>query len=344
MDPKNNTEVIPLTHLVRWQDILKSCFTKPDDLLNYLNIRTEVPEALQQTMTNFPMRVPLPFAQRMRKGDLNDPLLLQVLPQIAELETIPGFTHDPLCESHATAKEGLLHKYHGRVLLVTTSSCAIHCRYCFRRHFPYDSHRLNKQHWLETFDYIAQDGTISEVILSGGDPLNCANHQLEWISHQLEKIPHIKRLRIHTRLPIAIPQRVDSGLLSWLANCRLKVVMVLHCNHPNEIDEAVRVALSKLSDIKIPLLNQSVLLAKVNDRVDILAELSEQLFDCGVQPYYLHLLDKVTGSAHFDLENHKVEQLYRELFEILPGYLVPKLVREVAGAPAKVPALSPVWG
>jgi EF-P beta-lysylation protein EpmB len=203
---------------------------------------------------------------------------------------------------------------------------------------------LNKQDWLNTFDYIAQDGTISEVILSGGDPLNCANAQLEWISTQLEKIPHIKRLRIHTRVPIAIPQRVDSGLLNWLTNCRLQVVMVIHCNHANEIDESVRIALAKLSDIKIPLLNQSVLLAKVNDRADILAELSERLFDCRVQPYYLHLLDKVSGAAHFDLENHKVEQLYRELFEILPGYLVPKLVREVAGAPAKVPALSPMWG
>ncbi len=326
-----------------WQEILQSCFTQADQFLSYLKITHQVPDKLAGATKNFPLRVPLPFAQRIEKGNINDPLLLQILPQLAELDHATGFTDDPLNEYTFTPRQGLLHKYHGRVLMITTSSCAIHCRYCFRRHFPYDSHRQSKQQWSSNFDYIREDHTINEVILSGGDPLNCSDEHLQWITGELEKIQHIKRLRIHTRMPTVIPQRIDSGLINWLTQTNLKVVIVLHCNHANEIDDQVARALAKLSDIKIPLLNQSVLLANINDNSKVLIALSEQLFDCGVQPYYLHVLDKVAGAAHFDLENNTIVQLYKELVENLPGYLVPKLVREIAGAPAKVPVMPPSW-
>ena len=331
---------------IPWQQILQNSFKSLDRLLDFIDISpadfsAQYQSVDSQAFNHFPIKVPRPFAERMVPGDLNDPLLRQVLPQAIELSASPGYSIDPLGERNSSPIEGLLHKYYGRVLLVTTSSCAIHCRYCFRQHFPYDDHRASKQHWLTVFDYIRKDTTIKEIILSGGDPLNCSDSHLSWLSQQLETIPHLTTLRIHTRFPIVIPERINSEFINWTSKSKLKIVMVLHCNHPNEIDLNVSTAISKLNAINILLLNQSVLLKGVNDNVDTLVELSEKLFQLNIQPYYLHLLDKVTGAAHFDTENHRAEQLYQQLLLSLPGYLVPKMVREIDGTPAKVPITVP---
>jgi EF-P beta-lysylation protein EpmB len=273
----------------------------------------------------------------MRRGDPRDPLLLQVLPVRGELQSYPNFVHDPVGDARATPIPGVIHKYHGRVLLITTGACAVHCRYCFRRHYPYsDSHAAN-ENWNDALEYLRTNADVREVILSGGDPLSLSDERLARLVIGLESIPHLKILRIHTRQPIVLPERVDDSLLSWMKKIRMKTVMVLHANHANEIDASVIEAIAALKTANITLLNQSVLLKNINDDVDTLTQLSWRLFENGVQPYYLHLLDRVAGAGHFEVSEDQATRIYRNLAGKLPGYCVPRLVREQAGAPFKLP-------
>lgn len=319
-----------------WRKILANGITDPAELLAFLGLSHLLPNVSDVAHQHFPLRVPHGFAKRMKKGDVNDPLLRQVLPIHDEMKELPDFSYDPLCEDAANPLPGLLHKYHGRVLLIITGACAIHCRYCFRRHFPYSSNHLSQQDWQNIIDYMREDTSIHEVIFSGGDPLLASDQRLIDLGMEIAKINHIKRLRIHTRLPIVLPERITQTLLYGLKNINLKIIMVVHCNHANEIDQPVRHALMQIQKAQITLLNQTVLLKGVNDTVYDLATLSETLFAAGVLPYYLHLLDKVHGSSHFDVPRDTAKRLLDQLAAHLPGYLVPKLVYELAGAPAKL--------
>lgn len=261
-------------------------------------------------------------------------MLLQVLAKEDELTVADDYVIDPLSESNTLIK-GLLHKYHGRVLLTLTGVCAVNCRYCFRRHFPYQANNPGRRGWKEVCAYIANDPSITEVILSGGDPLLAANLVLEELLQSLEEISHVHTLRIHTRIPIVLPERIDKGLLDLLTNTRFKKVIVVHCNHPQELDESVLRACSDLKKATCYLLNQSVLLAGVNDDAVILSKLSHALFDYGIMPYYLHLLDKVKGSAHFDMPLPRAQSIYHQLQSLVPGYLLPRLAREEPGRSSK---------
>jgi EF-P beta-lysylation protein EpmB len=299
-----------------------------------LDART-VPEA-DLGSQSFPLRVPLSYVARMRRGDPGDPLLRQVLPLRSEALEQPGFVADPLAELEALAAPGLLQKYHGRALLIATAVCAIHCRYCFRREFPY-AEQSETPRWREALAEIERDTSIREVILSGGDPFALGNARLAALTRALERAPHLERLRVHTRLPVVLPARVDAGLCEWLESLRWPVVIVLHANHANEIDGEVAAACARLRASGATLLNQSVLLRGVNDDAPTLAALSERLMAAGVLPYYLHLLDRVRGTAHFELDELHARRIAGELSAHLPGYLVPRLVREIAGEPAKTP-------
>jgi len=284
----------------------------------------------------FPLKVPRGFVARMRKGDPRDPLLLQVLPRAVEAQPAAGFSSDPLGECGASPRAGLLHKYRGRALLVVTGACAVHCRYCFRRHFPYDGH-VGTDRWTAALEHLAANPTVTEVILSGGDPLVVTDRKLAALARQIAGIEHVRRLRVHTRLPVVLPERVDADLLAWLTGTRLRSVVVVHANHPREIDAPVTAALRRLVDAGVTVLNQAVLLAGVNDDEEALVELSERLFEASVLPYYLHALDRVEGAAHFEVPEERARQLVQGLAARLPGYLVPRWVRELEGAPAKVP-------
>ena len=319
-----------------WQIALAKAITDPNILLATLQLSSEQLQASGRACLDFPMRVPQGFVARMQPGDPHDPLLRQVLPVYEELALIPGFNQDPLGEQNANPIPGLLHKYHGRVLLTMTGACAIHCRYCFRRHFPYADNNPGIQGWQQAIAYIAADSSISEVLLSGGDPLTMKDEPLSILLKQLAQIKHLKRLRIHSRLPIVLPERITDSLIACLTNTHLQTIMVIHCNHPNEIDTNVRMAMKKLQTAGIPIFNQSVLLKGVNDSATILIKLSEALFEMGVIPYYLNLLDRVQGAAHFEVPDVRAKKLYAEMIKKLPGYLVPKLVREQAEAPAKL--------
>lgn len=319
-----------------WQKELASVVTDPQELLDMLEISPVQYQKHFSARKLFPVRVPRPYLSRIKNGDINDPLLKQVMPHSDEFTLTEGFVADPLDE-HDTVAEGLLHKYKHRVLMIVKAGCAVNCRYCFRRHFPYQDNSPNKKRWQSALDYIAKHNEINEVIFSGGDPLMASDEHLAWLVKAIETIPHVKRLRIHTRLPIVIPNRITDSLVSTLINTRLKAAIVFHINHPQEIDPAVTQAVKKLRDNSIPLFNQSVLLKGVNDNADVLAELSETIFDIGIQPYYLHLLDKVQGAAHFDIEENEAINITNQLMTILPGFLMPKLVREIAGEPNKTP-------
>jgi len=319
-----------------WQKDLREVITEPKDLLAHLNINAESYLQHFKARQLFPVRVPLPFIKRMKKGDINDPLLKQVMPLSSEFVVTPGFSADPLLE-HDSVAEGLLHKYPNRVLMIVKAGCAINCRYCFRRHFPYQDNSPNKKRWQQALDYIAQHSEISEVIFSGGDPLMASDAHLTWLVEQIEKIAHVKRLRIHSRLPVVIPRRITSTLVHLLKNSRLKATMVLHINHANELDSDFINALEPLRAARIPLFNQSVLLKGINDNSQTLIDLSEQLFDAGIQPYYLHLFDQVQGAAHFDVTEQDAVIITKEMLAALPGFLMPKLVREIAGQLSKTP-------
>jgi EF-P beta-lysylation protein EpmB len=284
----------------------------------------------------FPLVVPWEFVARMRPGDPHDPLLRQVLPWEDEQAAVPGFDPDPVAERSAALVPGLLQKYAGRALMVTTPTCAVHCRYCFRRHFDYDSAPRTLAAWSAAFDCLAADPTIEEVLLSGGDPLTLPDARLAELVRHLESIPHLRRLRIHTRLPIVIPQRITNDLLSLLRTTRLTTLVVIHANHPAELDTAVADSVARLVDSGIMVLNQAVLLRHVNDSTEVLAALSRRLLDLRVLPYYLHQLDAVAGAAHFHVPPERGEQLIASLRSELPGYAVPRYVREVPGEPSKV--------
>lgn len=322
---------------VRWQQLWRDAIRDPAELLALLGLPGLAPRVSAAASAQFPMRVPRGFAARMRHGDPDDPLLRQVLPLDDEERRVPGFGLDAVGDLASRGGAGILHKYEGRALLVATGSCAIHCRYCFRRHFPYGEQTAAAGQWRESLDYLAADASISEVLLSGGDPLSLATPKLAEFTDALARLPHVRRLRLHTRLPVVLPERVDAELLAWLAGLRQQVVVVVHANHGNEIDPAVAGALAALRGAGATVLNQAVLLRGVNDSVAALSDLSERLFEAGVLPYYLHQLDRVAGSAHFEVPENESRRLHAGLAALLPGYLVPRLVREVAGAPAKLP-------
>lgn len=326
---------VPRQQAPQWQHALREAYGKPEELLAALHLPADLPALQAGRLGNFPLRVPRSYAARMRPGDPDDPLFLQVWPAHAEDASVAGYTLDAVGDLHKLRGGGLIHKYQGRVLVIATGACAVHCRYCFRRHFPYSEQLGARGHWRETLDTIAQDPTLHEVILSGGDPLSLSDDKLAEFAEGLESIPHVRRLRLHTRQPIVLPERIDERLLAWLDRSRLQKVIVLHANHANELDSTVSAALQPLRDRGITLLNQAVLLRRVNDSVAALQALSERLLECGILPYYLHLLDRVTGAAHFEVEALRATELMRELAARLPGYLIPRLVREEAGAMSK---------
>lgn len=319
-----------------WQQELAQAYTDPKLLLEALDLNPECFADEIAARTLFPMRVPRPFAAAMEKGNPRDPLLLQVLPAAREFDLVDGYGPDPL-EEQASAVPGILHKYRSRALLMLKGGCAVNCRYCFRRHFPYGENQLSGSAMELAIDYLASDRQLNEVILSGGDPLMAKDAHLQRLIERLDALPHLSRLRIHSRLPVVLPSRLTAELSQMLCKTRLKVVLVLHINHPNEITTELKEKLLMLSQSGVTLLNQSVLLKGVNDSPDTLGQLSEALFDAGVLPYYLHLLDKVQGAAHFDLPESRARELMAQLLEALPGFLVPRLVREVGGRNSKTP-------
>jgi L-lysine 2,3-aminomutase len=318
-----------------WQQAMRQAITDPHELLSLLELDMALLPAARLAAQAFPLRVPRSFVARMRCGDVHDPLLRQVLPLDAELQAADGFSADPTGDLASQAAPGLLHKYDGRALVVTTGACGVHCRYCFRRHFPYDDSAATASRRGETIAYLRNHPDIDEVLLSGGDPLTLSDRRLAEWSAALQELGHIRRLRIHTRQAVVLPERVDDSFCRWLSAVRLQKVVVLHVNHAQEIDAAVIAACRKLRDCGATLLNQSVLLAGVNDRVATLAELSEALFAAGALPYYLHLLDRVHGAAHFEVPESTARQLWQALAARLPGFLLPRLVREIAGQPNK---------
>ncbi|OCA53268.1 EF-P beta-lysylation protein EpmB [Photorhabdus namnaonensis] len=320
-----------------WLKQLTDVITDPDELLQLLSL-DEHPTLSKgnEARRLFPLRVPRAFVARMQVNDPNDPLLLQVITTPEEFTLTPGFSTDPLDEQRS-AVPGLLHKYRNRALLLVKGGCAVNCRYCFRRHFPYEDNKGNKRNWQQALDYIQQHPELDEIIFSGGDPLMAKDHELDWLISNLEKISHIKRLRIHTRLPVVIPARITTTLCDRLAQSRLQVLMVTHINHANEIDQSLRNSMMLLKQAGITLLNQSVLLRGVNNHSDILADLSNALFDAGILPYYIHVLDKVQGAAHFMVNDEEAKELIRELLTKISGYLVPRLAREIGGEPSKTP-------
>jgi len=318
-----------------WQKSLSELITDPAVLFEKLALDPAFLKEAYTASALFPLRVTSSFVQRMKKADINDPLLLQVLPLGIEKEKAAGFSPDPLLEKNVNPVSGLLHKYPGRVLVTLTGACAVHCRYCFRRHFSYAQNNPGRSGRENIFSYIQANETITEVILSGGDPLSVPDKLLEKFIKQLSSIKHIKTLRIHTRLPIVLPERITDALVTLLGELKVKVVIVLHANHAQEINDDVKSAINKLRHADITLLNQSVLLRNINDNVQILADLSHALFDAGVIPYYLHLLDKVQGAHHFDIPILRAKELHQQLRNTLPGYLVPRLVQEEAGELSK---------
>ncbi|SUC08930.1 KamA family protein [Pasteurella canis] len=328
------TQNIVIREEQSWTDHLANAISDPKILLKVLNLPITAFEKDIEARRLFPMRVPLPFVAKMESGNPQDPLFLQVMTANDEFLQAEGFTPDPLEEQNAVVPS-VLHKYHNRLLLMVKGGCAVNCRYCFRRHFPYADNKGNKTNWQKALDYISAHPEIEEVIFSGGDPLMAKDHELVWLIKNLENIPHLQRLRIHTRLPVVIPQRVTDELCTILATSRLQSVMVTHINHPNEIDQQLIQAMDKLKKVGVVLLNQAVLLKGINDNAHILKQLGDKLFTANILPYYLHLLDKVEGASHFYLDDKQAVKIYKELQSITSGYLVPKLAREIAKEPNK---------
>lgn len=321
----------------QWKQQLSNSIVSVHKLLAILEINPSTLNLSEQANQQFSLRVPLPFVEKMTKGDPNDPLLLQVLPVLAEEEQSPGFSLDPLQEANANPVPGLIHKYKNRVLLIGAQTCAINCRYCFRRHFPYQENRIGSKDIESIIQYITQHTELDEVILSGGDPLANNDKTLNQLISQLNNIKHLKRLRIHTRLPVVIPARINQDLIHWVNQSRLPVTFVIHVNHPNEVDSALTEAMAKLRATGNMVLNQSVILKGINDNAKTLIRLSEKLFEAGVMPYYLNVLDRVQGSAHFEVTEAEALQLTEQMMINTSGYLVPKLVRESAEIPYKMP-------
>ncbi|MGM0480384.1 MAG: EF-P beta-lysylation protein EpmB [Pseudomonadota bacterium] len=326
-----------------WRLELQRAYKDPVDLLVAVGLDPAHFTEDSAARTLFPMRVPRPFVQLMEHGNRYDPLLQQVLPAKAEFDTPAGYSDDPLVEQTpevtAINSAGLLHKYRSRALIILKGGCAVNCRYCFRRHFPYDEVHFEQNQLQQTIDYLRQHKDINEVILSGGDPLMASDRQLASIVSALSQVETLKRLRIHSRLPVVIPSRITKQLTHTLATSRLKPALVIHANHGNEISESLGAALKPLRDAGVHLFNQSVLLKGINSNVTDLVQLSERLYDIDVLPYYLHQLDKVLGAAHFDLPQAQAKSLWQQMNAMLPGFLVPKLVQEIAGEPSKTPIM-----
>ena len=318
-----------------WQQELARAVRDPAELVRLLGLPPALLEPARQASRHFPLRVPHGYIARMERGNPEDPLLRQVLPLAAELNAAPGFVADPVGDLGASKGAGILHKYHGRVLLIATGACAVNCRYCFRRHFPYTQANASAEQWQPALRYIARRPEIEEVILSGGDPLTLTDRRLAQLAARLADIPHIRRLRVHSRLPVVLPARITDEMLGWFTGGRLQPVMVLHANHANELDETVANAIKYLRAAGVTILNQTVLLRGVNDEATTLTALNRRLFDSGVLPYYLHLLDRVAGASHFAIPQSRARELHRQLVARLPGYLVPRLVQEIEGAPGK---------
>jgi EF-P beta-lysylation protein EpmB len=328
-----------------WQEQLRDAIRSPAALAEAVGLAPAALPFDAAASADFPLLVPRSFAARMRRGDADDPLLRQVLASAAETRTVEGYGPDPLQELSLPARDqGVLKKYHGRALLITTGACAVNCRYCFRRHFPYQESTGSHRERLQRVSALAGDPTLKELILSGGDPLLLTDRQLAEIVDIADASEHLGTLRLHSRLPIVIPDRVTQTLLAALRRPALRSVMVLHCNHAREIDSATAAAIARLRDAGVLVLNQSVLLAGVNDSVADLEALSLALFDAGALPYYLHMLDPVAGAAHFAVEVDRARHLLGALAGRLPGYLLPRLAVEVAGADSKrelAPAYTP---
>lgn len=327
-----------------WRRLLAEGVGTAGELLELLGLGVDVlgdGEDAAAASRQFAVRVPRGFVARMRPGDPDDPLLRQVLPVAAEASPVPGWGTDPVGELEAALSPGLLVKYRGRALVLASGACAVHCRYCFRRHFPYRAHALAGRSWEPVVSALAEDRSVEEVILSGGDPLTLTDDRLAELAAAVAALPHVRRLRVHSRMPVVLPERVDPALLGWLCGTRLAPVMVVHANHPRELGPEVAAAIARMRDAGVTVLNQSVLLAGVNDTVEALAGLSRDLFEAGALPYYLHLLDRVAGAAHFDVPQGRARALLSGLLAELPGYLVPRLVRERPGAPSKQP-LAPI--
>ncbi len=325
-----------------WRHAWRAAVRDPRELLGLLGLESLAASVSDAAAAQFPLRVPRGFVARMRHGDPHDPLLRQVLPILDEERVVPGFALDAVGDADARRGGGVIHKYNARALLIATGSCAIHCRYCFRRHYPYAEDTAAAAGWGEALAILRSDTSIREVILSGGDPLSLTDQKLAELTDALRGVPHIRRLRLHTRLPVVLPERVDHGLLDWMRGLPWPVAMVVHANHANEFDDSVDAALAALRDAGaaasgIVLLNQSVLLRGVNDSTDALANLCERGYAAGVLPYYLHQLDRVEGAAHFEVDDGKALALHASLAARLPGYLVPRLVREIAGEASKTP-------
>lgn len=320
-----------------WQQQMRHLIRDPQELMRRLELKSEAEPELAAALKQFPLRVPEAFVAKMAKGNWQDPLLLQVLPQSQEALPQPGYSDDPLEEKTANPVPGLIHKYPSRVLLITSPACAINCRYCFRRSFPYQDNIPGQQDWQHAIDYIAQRPDVSEVILSGGDPLVANDRALQQLIERLAQIPQLTTLRLHTRLPLVMPARITPELVDILTATRLQTVMVVHCNHANELDDATASAFRLLTRNGVSLLNQSVLLANINDNAAALGSLMRKLFGQNVLPYYIHLLDKVTGAAHFEVSEARGIELLTALRASLPGYLVPRLVREEPGKTSKTP-------
>ncbi len=320
---------------VPWHEALRRAIRDFSTLAEALGLPNHWQDQARQAAAQFRLLVPWEFLARMRRGDPDDPLLRQVLPVAEEMQSVAGYTADPLCEQESCRTPGLLQKYAGRALVIATGTCAVHCRYCFRRHFPYQELAAAQRRWPRILAELAADPTIEEVILSGGDPLVLPDACLEGWAKSLARLAHVQRLRVHTRLPIVIPQRVTSELLAWLRGTRLTTIVVVHVNHPQELDGACREALAMLVDRGIPVLNQSVLLRGVNDSVEALEQLCRELINLRVLPYYLHQLDPVEGAHHFAVPTEEAIALVTALRDRLPGYAVPRLVVEQPGEPSK---------
>lgn len=320
-----------------WHRSLSMAVRDADTLISALELPAEWREPARRASKLFPLLVPRSFLARMEPGNPRDPLLLQVLPLEAEFDEVPGFKSDALEEADAHVAPGVLQKYDGRALMIATGACAVHCRYCFRRHYPYGEEPRRMDDWEPAFEAIAEDDSLKEILLSGGDPLMLTDERLGQIWRRLEAIPQLRRVRLHTRLPIVLPDRVTESLLKLLTESRLTPIVVVHANHPNEIIGDCAVALRKIVRSGVSVLNQSVLLRGINDSVESLAELSERLIDLGVMPYYLHQADRVRGTAHFAVPDETAKKLIAELRRRLPGYAVPRLVREIPGEVHKTP-------
>jgi EF-P beta-lysylation protein EpmB len=320
-----------------WRDELRHAFRDAGALLDHLQLEPEQVNLLGKP--DFPILIPRPFASRMEIGNPADPLLLQVLPHWGENDTVPGFVSDPVGDRESRAQRGLLHKYRGRILLITTGACAVHCRYCFRQAYPYGNDHFDRRQYEALVQYLQTHPDIEEVILSGGDPLMLDTTRLQALGEAVQKPGTVRRLRLHTRVPIVLPSRVNQALVDWLSGLAVQPVVVVHANHPAEFDSDVDEALKRLRHAGAMLFNQAVLLADINDRVDLLAALMRRGFEAGVVPYYLHLLDRVEGAARYECDTSTALDLMEQLRRQLSGYLVPKLVREQAGAPYKLPVL-----